>query len=183
MAVMEAIKTIRCPSVQAYIEITSIPQTYEHLTLSWSLQGETNTNRTGLYLIVNSTTSSTYNYQRMQIYGTNMQGQAWTGTTSGMDGTMGTAAGIASNNPPKSVYGCGTVNIYDYTNSNKATTAMFQAWSPESGNVPLSNGEYFFESGCFTGDSLNAVDELKIYNSSYTIARESAVTLYGWNSS
>ncbi len=171
MAIMEAIETVYLEADAASVTFSSIPATYEHLQLRYSLRstrstqaydniyvrfnGDTGTNYSGHYLLGYATTKA--------AGGTTSQSNTWTYRAS-----AGTAVSAQ--------YGVGRMDIYDYQNTNKNTAFT---------GIGGTNGSYN-EIGMFEGlwDSTAAVTSILLYPTATTNwVRGSEFTLYGLKSS
>ena len=176
MAVIEAIATTYLEADAASVTFSSIPQTYEHLQLRYTLAlAATNNTYQRLYLGDGSADTGA-NYSQHVMYGhDSTTPAAWSGTAS----SHGIYLGQAPGSPDRAWSGPTIVDILDYVNTNKNTTAMVLNW--DGGTE--SNADYVqFASGLW--DDTAAVDTILINNRyANNFLRGSEFTLYGLNSS
>tara|TARA_R110000824_G_scaffold28568_11_gene95845 strand:- start:464 stop:1018 length:555 start_codon:yes stop_codon:yes gene_type:complete len=165
----------------AYLEFTSIPQTFTNLEVVWSLKldsyNPTSATLHQMYWRVNgSSTSSVYpNMYRGMFYGTGTA--VWKYDTAG---NYETQVGLASANTPN--MNCGLLNIYDYT-STGGTGKSIQGMN----SCMQYDANSYDRTLLITSGNLNiaeAVTSLKLsaYNDE-VIADDSNIRLYGINRS
>ena len=175
MAVIEAISTTYLEANAANVTFSSIPQTYEHLQLRYTLA-------------LNATVNS---YQRLWLgdgsvdTGTNYSNHYMTGhdstvaASSDTGGTNGIYLGNAVGEIDRSWAAVTIVDILDYVNTDKNTSVMINTWA---GGLNANADYVYFASGLW--DSTAAVDTIKIDNRyASNFLRGSEFTLYGLNSS
>jgi len=159
---MEAITEITLSSAQSLITFSNIPQTYTHLHVRTFVKGSANDQ--DVWVNFNNDTGS--NYSEHRIYG---------------NGTTVTSGGLAPSSKIEyfgrsgsgtSVFGASTVDILDYTNTNKyKTIRSLTGWD--------SNGSGFimFTSGNWR--STSAITSMVITPQSGTFSQYSSFALYG----
>jgi len=175
MAAIEAIATTYLEADAASVTFSSIPQTYEHLQLRYTLAlAATNNTYQRLWLGDGSAdTGTTYSNHYMYGHDSTAAAAADTG------GSNGIYLGQAPGAPDRAWTGPTIVDIYDYVNTNKNTTVQILNW--DGGTE--SNADYVnFISGLW--DDTAAVDTILINNRyGNNFLRSSEFTLYGLNSS
>jgi len=174
MATIEAIATTYLEADAASVTFSSIPQTYEHLQLRYTLAlAATNNTYQRLYLGDGSADTGA-NYSQHVMYGHDSTTAAWSGWPG-----FGTYAGQAPGAPDRAWTGPTIVDILDYVNTNKNTTMQILNW--DGGTE--SNADYVnFASGLW--DATAAVDTILINNRyGNNFLRGSEFTLYGLKSS
>ncbi len=180
MAVIEAISTTYLEADAALIEFTSIPQTYEHLQLRISARQARASESVECTIRLGTgggAVDTGNNYYSHRIYGY--------GTTEGSGG--GTARAywkrigpvVSAESVDAAQYGGGVIDILDYANANKNTTALSISGSALGATYPHAQ----FGGGLW--DNTGAVDRIAIgaYNYSGDFVRGTEVTLYGLKSS
>ena len=180
MAVIEAISTTYLDAPAASIGFTSIPGTYKHLQLRISIQDEAATSYTYLYLRFNG-------YNTDSIY-TRHWFQAVTATKAGSSSAAQTRIGPAPAKYPivdKELYSGIVVDILDYTNTNKNTTAQY------TGGVANNNSARYggastsiVMTGGVMWDNTLAITDIVVSDASglsADLARGTVMTLYGIN--
>ncbi len=176
MAVIEAIATVYLEANAASVTFSSIPQTYEHLQLRYTLALDATSNTyQRLWLGDGSVdTGTTYSYHVM--YAHDSTAGAWKGTGE----TNGIYLGQAAGNLDRAWTSPTIVDILDYAeDTNKNTTITVFNWD---GGDSTSTADYLtFGSGVW--DDTSAVDTIKIDNRYATnFLRGSEFSLYGLNS-
>ena len=175
MAVIEAIATTYLEADASLIEFTSIPQTYEHLQLRISARQANNTQTIECTIRLGTgggAVDTGNNYYSHRIYGY--------GTTEGSGG--GTARAywkrigpvVSGESVDAAQYGGGVIDILDYANANKNTTAL------SVGGQALGATYSWMALGSGLWDNAGAVDRIAIaggYSSDFV--RGTEVTLYG----
>jgi len=181
MAVIEAIATTYLEADAALIEFTSIPQTYEHLQLRISAKQARVSQSVECTIRLGTgggavDTGNNYYSHYMYSYGASTVG-AGGGTARAYWKRIGPF--VAGASVAGAQYGGGVVDILDYANANKNTTAKSISGSALGGTYPWVN----FGSGLW--DNTGAVDRIAIaaYNYSGDFVRGSEFTLYGLKSS
>jgi hypothetical protein len=171
MAVIEAIETTYLEADAASVTFSGIPSTYEHLQVRMSVRDGAATSRTYLFLRFNSdTTEANYSRHWMSGIATAVAGAA---------GTSQTRIGgiIASAGTPAGSYSTVIVDVLDYANANKNTTASYLS------GVADSYPALFF--GSVLWDDTAAVTSISLSDASglgANLVRGSEFTLYGLNS-
>jgi hypothetical protein len=167
---MFAIKSILVPdNGAASIDFTSIPATFTHLQLRFSIQ----TNRSGvtgdnMFIRFNGDSSSGL-YSRHQLFGFGDAIPTSAAATSQNEIFIGS---IPSSNV-NYLYGISVLDINDYANTNKAkTTKTFTGYDANgSGAVALMGGAWY---------NTSAINRITIFPQSGTaFTRNSNITLYG----
>jgi len=172
MAVIEALGTCYLEADAASVTFSSIPQTYEHLQLRYTLTlAATNNTYQRLWLGDGSADTGT-NYAYHVIYGHDSA----TGVHKGTGESNGIFLGQAPGNHDRAWTGPTIVDILDYVNTNKNTTVLVSNWD---GGDSTSTADYLhFASGLW--DSTAAVDTILINNRyGNNFLRGSEFTLYG----
>ncbi len=180
MAVIEAISTTYLEADAALIEFTSIPQTYEHLQLRISAKQARASESVECTIRLGTgggavDTGNNYYSHYMYAYGTTVG--AGGGTARAYWKRIGPFVAAASVDAAQ--HGGGVVDILDYANANKNTTALSISGSALGATYPWVN----IGSGLW--DNTGAVDRIAIaaYNYSGDFVRGSEFTLYGLKSS
>ena len=176
MAVIEAIQTQYLEADASSVTFSSIPQTYEHLQLRYTLTlaAESNTYQRLWLGDGSADTGTTYSYHVMYGHDTTV------GVFKGTGEANGIFLGQAPGNPDRAWTGPTIVDILDYVNTNKNTTVQILNWD---GGDSTSTADYStFASGLW--DDTSAVDTILINNRyANNFLRGSEFTLYGLNSS
>jgi len=176
MAVIEAIQTTYLEADAASVTFSSLGS-YEHLQIRMSVRDAAATNRTYLFLRFNGDTTEG-NYSRHW-----MEGIA-TGTAAYASASQTRIGGIiGSENTPSAVYSTVIVDIMDYANANKNTTAQYLSGLAGSDPVQANEAVFF---GSVLWDNTAAVTSISLSDASGMsgdLARGSEFTLYGLNSS
>ena len=170
MAVIEAIATTYLEADAASVTFSSIPATYEHLQVRFTIRGmRTNsTNSTEVRLHGDTGT----NYSGHVMYGSGGNAYAFGSTGLGYLGYSGVLLTPAGTKPAGSYASC-VLDILDYANTNKNTTAVFN-WGVDLGTY----GNATFMSSVW--DNTAAVNEVSFtMNPTYDTARGSPFTLHG----
>ena len=177
MAIMEAIATQYLEADAASITFSSIPSTYEHLTLSVGVRS-TQAAVYHAFLLQLGTgggaADSGANYSDQYVFGNS------TTVAAGVSGETGLYISLAPGTSNETAYyGPSTATLFDYANTNKNTSF----WCDLSTGSFGTTGHYVeFVSGSW--DNTGAVDLIKILPySAGNILRGSEVTLYGIKSS
>jgi hypothetical protein len=162
----------------ADIDLTNIPQTFNHLQLrvfsrDTGNQSTTSYSATG-YMSFNNDTAS-INYSVHFLYGSGSV--AGSGSYAPNYNIMqvpelgGPYSGQLAN-----TYACAIIDILDYTNTNKYKTVRFINGVDMNGY-----GRVFFQSGLWRNTS--AINRIKIANDGGTFAANSRIDLYGISTS
>ena len=128
--------TISTTGIQEVV-FSSIPQTYRHLQLRVMSKADVSNTPENYYLQMSGDTG--YNYTQHEIVGNGSTATA-AGTGSGGNPGIGTIP-VPSNNEA-SIFGVTIMDILDYTNTNKYTTARYlNGWDGNgSGQIALKSG-------------------------------------------
>jgi hypothetical protein len=124
------------------ISFTSIPSTYTHLQVRFL--GRSSTNNGGssvnLYYRLNNDTASNYSQHTLRGDGANAFASG-----AASQGAMYPGAGIADAGSTASVFGAGVLDILDYANTNKNTTARLLNGFDRNGGgqIVLSSGAWY----------------------------------------
>ena len=174
MAIMEAIATQYLEADAASVTFSSIPATYEHLQVQFTIRGMRTDSTNSTEVRLNGDTGTNYSGHVMYGSGSNAYGFGSTGLGyMGYSGVLLTPAGTK----PATTYASCVLDILDYANTNKNTTAVFN-WGVDLGtygNATLMSGLW---------DNTAAVNEVSFtMNPTYDTARGSSFTLYGLKSS
>ena len=180
MAVIEAIATTYLEADASLIEFTSIPQTYEHLQLRISARQANNTQTIECTIRLGTgggavDTGNNYYTHRMYSYGASTV-RAGGGTA--RDNWKYIAQFASGTEVDAGQYGGGVIDILDYANANKNTTAL------SVGGQALGATYSWMALGSGLWDNAGAVDRIAIaggYSSDFV--RGTEVTLYGLKSS
>jgi hypothetical protein len=154
----------------AYVEFTSIPQTYKHLQIRTIAQESTTLGTSyGTGILQFNGTSTTSNYKNHQVTGNGSSASAYSSTLSrGIVATFDTGS---DNN----IYNFGTsvVDILDYTSSNKLKTVRVLAGydANSAGLIQLSSGLYY--------TNTNAITSIRILTESNAFTQNTQIALYG----
>jgi hypothetical protein len=155
------------------ITFSSIPQTYTHLQLRWSVRNSTNSqNNMGMYVRFNGATSNYWFNGGNALYGngtTASSANSWNGGS-----TTGIALGqIPANNTNSSILDAGIADIFDYTNTNKfKTVRSLQGYDTNN----TATGQIFIFSGAWGSSA--AIASLTVVPDA-ALAQNSIVALYG----
>ena len=173
MAVIEAIATTYLEADAASVTFTSIPATYEHLQVRCSTRATVAAAGSAFEIEFNGSVGTAYSTHAMagatsSVYGLGLTGEGYWRL---FDGTHGTSV-VAGE------YAALIVDVFDYVNSNKNTTA--QALYCDSVTL-AGNQRVTFGSGLW--DDTAAITQIKFTPSSGSLVRGSEFTLYGLNSS
>ncbi len=180
MAVIEAIATTYLEADAALIEFTSIPQTYEHLQLRISARQAIASESIECTIRLGTgggAVDTGNNYYSHRING-------W-GTTENSGGGNALAYWkrlgpiVSGESVDAAQYGSGVIDIVDYANTNKNTTALAISGSA------LGATYSWIQFGSGLWDNAGAVDRIAIAASDYSgdFVRGTEVTLYGLKSS
>ena len=182
MAAIEAIETVYLEADAAVINISSIPSTYEHLMLRWSLShlgtysGGWVALAAGYLELAGDTTGNNYRsgFMRGLQSGSSASQFLAFATDSGAP-TMSTFP----NAQPKQIYGAAVAYILDYSTTNKKTTVI------QDRGTTFDDSDYgstrYLEGGVWNNTPV--IDEIELSVSGGVIMRGSTVSLYGMNSS
>lgn len=122
------------------VTFNSIPSTYQHLQIRWIARNANNSPflGSGLFLTMNSDTSSTY--WNHGLYGT---GSATGAFSQSNTGYMNIVEAI-SNDATANVFSSGVLDILDYanTNKNKTVRSLFGVDRNGGGNVSLYSASW-----------------------------------------
>ena len=153
----------------ASVTFSSISQTYTHLQIRWLMRSNraSGTND-GLQVRFNSDTGSNYSNHLLYGDGSGAYAAAGANTTS-----MPLGYG-SSNNTTANIFGAGVIDILDYTNTSKYTTARGLTGLDTNG----SDGTIGLASGSWR--NLNAVTSITIFPGTGTLFNEyTQIALYG----
>lgn len=161
----------------ANVSITSIPQTYKHLQLFFSVRSNVAADNVTLRMTVNSITTASYNDQ--WFYGqTNTSGTAGmqgSGSTTTKAAYMESALYIPTANWSANYFTSGYINIFSYS-----TASVYKVQSL-SGGTPPASGK-FIRAGGHWGqqDSSNGgITSIQLFPSSGSMATNSSFYLFG----
>ena len=176
MAVIEAIQTQYLEADVSSVTFSSIPQTYEHLQLRYTLTLAAASNTYQRLWLGDGSADTGTDYSYHVIYAHDSTAGAWKGTGE----ANGIYAGQAAGNTDKAWTSPTIVDIFDYVNTNKNTTVQILNWD---GGNSTTNADYStFASGLWADSA--AVDTILINNRyANNFLRGSEFTLYGLNSS
>ncbi len=148
----------------AFIEFTSIPDTYKHLQLRMSVKADATTNGTPV-IVYNNDTSSIYTYHHLKG-----DGSSATSYSPGVNygGTWYINGGQSADQ-----YGAYVADILDYASLTKAKTIRTLAGFDNNGS-----GSIFLVSQAYINTS-SAISSLKLTVQSGNISQFSQVALYG----
>ena len=182
MAVIEAIETVYLEADAAVINISSIPSTYEHLMLRWSMSA-LNTYSGGFMSLV-----AGYTELNGDTTGGNYRTGMMRGMQSGSSASQFLAIATDSGAPimftfssaqPKQIYGPAVAYILDYSTTDKKTTVI------QDRGTTFDESDYgstrYLEGGVWNDTPV--IDEIELSVSGGVIMRGSTVSLYGMNSS
>ena len=177
MAVIEAIQTTYMEAEATSVECTSIPSSYEHLQLRWSVRADRAGTVDNIYIQFGTgggAVDTGGNYSTHAMYG-----QLTTAGTHLRSGSTGIDAWASTGGTADSAeYGTGIVDILDYVNTNKNTALSSVGGMSGMSDYPIAA----FSSGLW--DATGAVDRIKLTAANSTnLVRGSEFTLYGLNSS
>ena len=168
MAAIEAIATTYLEADAASVTFSSIPSTYEHLQLRFTVRAATASAGT-LAMQFNSDTGSNYTRHQMRGYGSS------TGTNSNASWSYINMAYITWQDGSSASTSGHVLDLLDYANTNKYTTALALDGAPEMEHVALMSGLWM---------STAAVSTIYLYAiTGPSFGRGSEFTLYGLNSS
>lgn len=148
----------------AYVEFTSIPNTYKHLQLRMSVKADATTNGTPT-LVYNNDTSSVYTYHHLVGNGSSLASYS-PGANYG--GTWFINGGQSADQ-----YAAYVTDILDYTSNTKAKTIRTLAGFDNNGS-----GSIYLVSQAYINTS-SAISSLKLTVQSGNISQFSQVALYG----
>ena len=148
----------------AFVEFTSIPNTYKHLQLRMSMKADATTNGTPA-LIYNNDTSSIYTYHHLKGDGSSVTSYS-PGANYG--GTWYINGGQSADR-----YGAYVTDILDYTSTTKAKTIRTLAGFDNNGT-----GSIFLVSHAYINTS-SAINRLRLTVQSGNISQYSQIALYG----
>jgi hypothetical protein len=175
MAIYEAIKTTYLEANAANVEWTSIPSTYENLSISISAR-TTGTSQKSIELQLGTgggavDTGLNYSTNVMYFIATTAYG-----SNTAADTKMMFYYFLPATNSVSEAYGTATIDLYDYANTNKNT---------QIGSCEGKSGAYAQRVGMTMGtwNNTGAVDRIKLTGQTDDFARGSVFTLYGVNSS
>ena len=172
MAVIEAIETVYLEADAANVTFSSISG-YAHLQLS--ISGKTATSGSGtrdVYVQLNGDTGGNYYWNDMTGYSSSTSADAYAGFTHWYLGVMN---GRGNDYTTTSNYGAINMIILNYTSTNMKTAPM--SWSGAWGSTPM------VKSSGGTWADTSAVTSIKLYPSSGSFLRGTAITIYGIKSS
>jgi len=175
MAVIEAIATQYLEADVSSVTFSSIPQTYEHLQLRYTMALAGTDNSYQMIFMGDGSADEGSNYSAHVSSGHETSVGGWTTTAS----DRGFYGGQAVGSVDRAWYGPVILDILDYASTTKNTTGLIINWD---GGTYLGADWMIFTSGLW--DSTAAVDTILIKNRYGTnINRGSELTLYGLNSS
>ncbi len=170
---MEAIATTYLEADAASVTFDDIPSTYEHLQVRISARDVSNDLFESVYLQLGDTGHSPVdtgaNYSRQYMYGTSSTATA-AAQTSSSDIWLGKIAAATSDSV---FYGSLIIDILDYANANKNTTALGFNFNGYGDYVRLTGGVW---------DDTSVVNAVLIKGNG-NVVRGTELTLYGIKSS
>jgi hypothetical protein len=176
MAAIEAIATIYLEADASSVTFSSIPQTYEHLQLRYTLALNTTNNSYQRLYLGDGSADEGANYSQHMMYGHDAAAPvAWSGTSS----SIGVYAGQSPGSSDRSWAGRSIIDILDYVNTNKNTTVL--VFNNDGGTASYAD---YIQFGSALWDDTAAVDTILINDrNGHNFLRGAEFTLYGWNSS
>jgi len=172
MAIIEAITTY-LEADAASVTFDDIPSTYEHLQVRISARDTSSDTYESVYLQLGDTGHSPVdtgtNYSRCYMYGTSSTATA-ASQTSSSDIWLGKIAAATSDS---AFYGSLIIDILDYANANKNTTALGFNFNGYGDYVRLTGGVW---------DDTSVVNAVLIKGNG-NVVRGTELTLYGIKSS
>lgn len=157
----ESIATPTISGSSNFVEFTSIPQTYKHLQIRFSVL--TNTTNADILLYVNNVTSAgSYTYHELRS----------NGSTVTASGNANMSHYYVATNATSATYPCvGVVDIFDYADTNKITTTRTISGKDENGGGTVQ---------ILTGMNkvTTAITSMK-FDCTSTIDTKSKIALYG----
>ncbi len=176
MAIIEAIATTYLEADAALIEFTSIPQTYKHLQLRISARQARASESVECTIRLGTAGGAVdtgNNYYSHRVYGYGSTEGSGGGTARAYWKRPGPIVSAASVDAAQ--YGGGVIDIVDYANANKNTTAISISGSA------LGATYSWVQFGGGVWDNTGAVDRIAIgaYNYSGDFVRGSEFSLYG----
>lgn len=154
----ESIATVSLSSSQAYIDFTSIVNTYKHLQIRASASQTSGGGSCDVEF--NSDTTST-NYYQHALFGSGSSAGSGSGNNKALGFQLDSAA-----------IGGGVMDILDYSNTNKLKTTRTL-----SGNDTNGGGYIVLRSGLWSNTA--AISSIRIYPSSGSFTSGSHFALYG----
>ena len=173
MAIIEAIATTYLEADAASVTFDDIPSTYEHLQVRISARDVSNDLFESVYLQLGDTGHSPVdtgtNYSRQYMYGY-LSSVYSAAQTSSSDIWLGKIAAATSDSV---FYGSLIIDILDYANANKNTTALGSNFNGYGDYVRLTGGVW---------DDTSVVNAVLIKGNG-NVVRGTEMTLYGIKSS
>tara|TARA_R110000824_G_scaffold124182_1_gene282445 strand:- start:22 stop:558 length:537 start_codon:yes stop_codon:yes gene_type:complete len=178
MAVIEAIASAYLEATATSVVFTGIPQTYEHLQLRVSARddgaGSDYSEVTLRFGPVGGSIDTGNNYYSKVMYAHN--------TTIGAEAQPVAdrlrCTFIAAPNDDAAQFGGGVIDIMDYRNTNKNTSAIWHGGNALAPTYP------WIEFGGGLWDATGAIDQISVAGYAHgSLLRGSEFTLYGLNSS
>jgi hypothetical protein len=148
------------------IIFSSIPSTYTHLQIRGIARCTASTSDIDLYMQFNSDTGNNYNWHF--VYGDGGSAATSSGVPADYIDTLRTTGASSTANR----FGAGVIDILDYTNTNKFTTARILTGQDQNGS-----GLVIFTSGAWRNTA--AITSIKFYYPTGSIAENSQLALYG----
>ena len=174
MAEIEAIATVYLEADAVSVTFSSIPQTYEHLQLRYTLALNTTNNAYQRLWLGDGSVDTGTDYSDHYMYGHDSA----TAAASGSGGSQGIYLGQAPGSLDRAWSGPTIVDILDYVSTDKNTSVMIFNWD---GGTETYADYLTFGSGLW--ESTAAVDTIKIDNRyAHNLLRGSEFSLYGLNS-
>jgi hypothetical protein len=150
----------------AFIEFTSIPQTYKHLQLRGIVRASYAATADNFGIYVNGNNTST-NYTKHFLQGNGSAASAGGATTNQWFGLMPAANATAN------CFGTAVIDILDYTSTNKYKT-MRQLWGYDTNST---NGYAGLSSSIYFGNT-NAITSIRVVTG-VNLVQYSSFALYG----
>ena len=172
MAIMEAIATQYLEADAASVTFSSIPATYEHLQVRGSNAATGDSTGQAYYIEFNGSAGTAYS---SCIF----RGHTSSTGCNPLDGTayIQIYDGIHGSSTDRTEYATIIFDVFDYTNTNKNTSAMLIGGQ----SISNTNRRIWWGSGLW--DSTAAITQIKFTPSSGNMRRGSEFTLYGIKSS
>jgi len=162
----ESIATVTVGSTPANITFSSIPSTYKHLQIRGLMRSSSASSTDFLSIVVNGDTGSNYAYHSLRGNGSTASAGGAASTV--FFGSIDYPAATATAN----VFGAMTLDLLDYTDTNKFSTFRILAGADVNGSGMIS-----FISGLWRNTA--AVNSISISAASASFSQYSSFALYG----
>jgi len=151
----ESIATVNVTSNTATIEFTSIPSTFKHLQIRYIARDTSaSAGADDMFMKFNAGASATYSWHRLEGNGTTASANG-----SGTEGHISlSAAAISRGGNASGIFSSGVIDILDYQNTNKNTTAraLYGSERNGSGSMLLSSGNWYGSTNAVTSIAFTA---------------------------